>query len=520
MKIASTSMPGNGANRTSHRRAGFCASARRKHPDGDGSGLPRLRLVSCRFMVVSRSRAGGQAMRILLIAPASGPWRHVGRSRWFNGKTFRFSLLSLLTVAAETPADARVQIVDEQIDEIPWDGDYDLVGITCMTAAAPRAYEIAGWFRTRGVPVVLGGMHPTLVPDEAVRHADAICVGDAEGVWGRIVADARAGKLSGIYRSDSPRCLAGLRPVPRHLLARRHYGTLQAVQATRGCPNRCAFCAVSAFHGGRFRSRPVEEVVAEVAALPRRFFMFVDDSLTADPDYARALFKALRPLRKPWFSQAALGIADDPELVRLAAESGCIGLFVGLETFSERNLESVNKGFNRVEEYREKIEVLHDHGIGVEAGIVFGFDSDDRSVFRRTLALLDELRIDMIQVSVLTPLPGTPYHEKLDSRIFDRDWSHYDYHRVVFEPQRMSARELQAGHDWVTREFYRPWRIARRLARVATRHGGWRYLPFAAAINGAYLGRILRWDIRGRDPSVVARPGWFPVGLSSWPQMR
>jgi radical SAM superfamily enzyme YgiQ (UPF0313 family) len=297
--------------------------------------------------------------------------------------------------------------------------------------------------------------------------------------------------------------LAGLKPLPRHLLSRRHYGTVQAVQATRGCPHRCAFCAVSAFHEGGLRLRPVEEVVAEVAALPNRFFLFVDDSLTADADYARELFRRLRPAGKRWFSQATLAITDDAGLVRLAAASGCVGLFVGLETFSETTLATVDKGFNRVAEYRARIEVLHAHGIGVEAGIVFGFDGDDRTVFRRTLGWLDDLEIDMIQASVLTPLPGTPYYDRVRSRIFDHDWSHYDYHRVVFDPLLMSAAELQDGHDWVTAEFYRPRRIARRLARAAGRGEGWRYLPYAAAINGAYFGRVKRWKIRGRDPSAT-----------------
>jgi radical SAM superfamily enzyme YgiQ (UPF0313 family) len=410
-------------------------------------------------------------------------------------------LLSLLTVAAETPDDFEVEIVDEQLDEIPRDGDYDLVGITCMTAAAPRAYEIAGQFRSRGTPVVLGGMHPTFRPDEAMRHADAVCAGDAEGVWPRILADATAGKLRGVYRSDSPARLAGLRPLPRHLLKRSRYGTVQAVQATRGCPNRCTFCAVSAFHGGGFRQRPVAEVIAEIASLPERFFVFVDDSLTADLDYARELFEALRPLGKRWISQSTLAVTDNPSLVQLAADSGCVGLFVGLETFSDRNLTSVEKGFNRVADYRERVRCLHDHGIGVEAGIVFGFDADDRGVFGSTLGLLDELEIDMVQVSVLTPLPGTPWHARVAHRIFDHDWAHYDYHRVVFEPRQMTASQLQIGHDWVTAEFYRPWRIARRLGRPAMRRRGWRYLPYEAAINAAYYGRVLRWGIRGYDPA-------------------
>lgn len=441
-------------------------------------------------------------MNVLLIAPASGLWHGIGRSWWFNGRTFRFSLLSLLNVAAETPEDVRIRIVDEQVGRIPFDEDWDLVGITAMTAAAPRAYAIADRFRDRRVPVVLGGMHATFLPDEALGHVDAVCVGDAEGVWPRIVKDARSGRLQRVYRSDGRPALSGLRPLPRHLLPRRRYGTVQAVQATRGCPNRCSFCAVSAYHGGVQRQRPVEEVVAEVASLPERFFIFVDDSLTADSRYARRLFAALRPLGKLWVSQATLQIADDAALVRTAAEAGCIGLFVGLETFSGRNLGSVDKDFNRVDDYRDRVRFLHAHGIGVEAGIVFGFDGDDVGVFRRTLRFLDDLEIDMVQVSILTPLPGTPFGEKMAARVFDHDWSRYDYHHAVFHPKRMTAEQLRAGHDWITREFYRPRRIARRLARLAVRRRMWRVLPFAAAVNLAYFGRVLRWNLHGKDPGT------------------
>ena len=445
-------------------------------------------------------------MKVLLIAPASGNWHQVGQQRFFGGKTFRFSLLSLLTLAAETPSGVDVRIIDEQVRDIPWNEHFDLVGITCMTAAAPRAYDIADRFRACGIQVVLGGMHPTFLPDEALMHADAVCVGEAEGVWRHILEDARHGKLSGTYSSFVQHSLVGLHLPPRSLLDARRYGTIQSVQATRGCPNRCSFCSVSAFHKGSMRCRPVHEVVGEVQELSDRFFMFIDDSLTADRAYALKLFRALKPLDKIWISQSTLEIADDAELMWAASEAGCIGLFVGLESFSDSSLRSVDKGFNRVEEYRERVATLHANGIGVEAGIVFGFDTDGPEVFRTTLDLLDDIGIDAIQASVLTPLPGTPMFDGMVSRIEERDWSNYDYHHVVFRPARMTAEQLQAGHDWVTREFYRPWRIARRLARIALRPGGLRMMKYAAALNVAYYGRTVRWNIRGYDPGADAKP--------------
>lgn len=458
-------------------------------------------------------------MKILLIAPASGKWQGVARAGLFNGKTFRFSLLSLLSVAAATPENAKIQIIDEQVEDIPWESEVDLVGITCMTALAPRAYEISARFRRRGVPVVLGGMHPTLVPDEALGHATAVVAGDAEGVWPKVVEDARNGRLGGIYRSQAPPSLEGLKHPPRHLLTSEKYSTVYAMQATRGCPHGCEFCAVSAFNDKTQRRRPVEEVAAEVAEIPDRFVLFVDDNLTADRVYATELFKALMPLKKHWASQSTLAIADDLEFVRLAAASGCVGLFVGLETFSEKNLDSVAKSCHRVADYRKSIRCFHENGIAVEAGIVFGFDGDGLDAFESTLKVLDRLEVDAIQVSILTPLPGTPAHGKMRKRIFSHDWSKYDFHHPVFTPSNMTPVQLQAGHDWVTCRFYRPWRILRRTWRHAMRPRGMETLKYILALNLAYYGRIRSWRIRGWNPARPKprmRPGWMQRLRVAW----
>jgi radical SAM superfamily enzyme YgiQ (UPF0313 family) len=457
-------------------------------------------------------------MKLLLIAPASGHWQKVGKQQFFNGKTFRFSLLSLLSVAAETPAEVEIQIVDEQIEEIPWNHHYDLVGVTCMTALAPRAYQIADSFRERKIPVVLGGMHPSVLPQEALEHADAVVAGEVEGIWQKVIQDTQAGKLNGVYQRETPCDLHHLKPLPRHLLNRQGYATVHAVHATRGCPHHCNFCSVSAVHGGIQRKRPVEEVLAEVATIPDRHFIFVDDNLTADHEYAHELFAGLVPLGKKWMTQSTLEIVEDPCLVDLAAQAGCRGFFVGLETFSDHNLGLSDKTFNQVSHYREAIAFLHSRGIGVEAGIVFGFDGDDVGVFRKTLDLLDQIHVDLIQVSIFTPLPGTPRFESMQDRLVDRDWEHYDFHQPVFKPLGMSPSDLQAGHDWVTHEFYRPWRIARRLAWRSTLPKGIETLPYAVAMNLAYYGRTLRWQIKGYDPAVHPNgpvSGHFQQGKSS-----
>lgn len=440
-------------------------------------------------------------MKILLIAPASGRWKKIGRSRIFNGKTFRFSLLSLLSVAAETPPDVEIKIVDEQVDDIPWEEAFDLVGITCMTALANRAYEIASEFRKKGIPVILGGTHPSFCPEEVLKHADAVVVGDAEGIWKEVIEDLRLGKVKGIYKNKFPVELKGIKPPPRELLNSGNYGTIQAAQATRGCSNKCDFCSVAAFHNQTQRCRPVNEVYKEIAAIPDKFFIFVDDNLTADRDYAKELFKALVPLKKKWITQSTLSITEDEEFVKLAAEAGCIGLFVGLETFKSENLDSINKSFNKVEQYRKSIKLLHSYGIGVEAGIVFGFDNDTSDVFKNTLKTLDRLEVDVIQVSIFTPLPGTPRFTSMKNRIIDYNWSNYDFHNVVFTPDKMNVEELKAGHDWVTNRFYSPLRIVKRLLKHLMRPGGFKTIYYVAALNLAYLGRVLHWNIKGYDPA-------------------
>lgn len=442
-------------------------------------------------------------MNLLLIAPAAGPWRGVGKRRLVSGRTFRFSLLSLLSVAAETPPDVNIRILDEQIDDIPWNESPDLVGITCMTALAPRAYEISDRFRRRGVPVVLGGMHPTFCPDEALQHADAVVCGEAEGIWPQVVEDARCGRMAGVYRVSSPCDLSRLQPPPRHLLRQREYAAFP-VQATRGCPHVCAFCSVTAFHHNAQRRRPVAAVLEEIRQLPSRFFIFVDDHLTADLDYACELFYGLIPLRKRWVTQATLSITREPILLETMARAGCIGLFSGMETLCQTNLSSVNKNCHRIEEYQEAIRLCHQFGIGVEAGIVLGFDEDGPDVFEATLSVLDDLQVDAIQASIFTPLPGTPQFETMRDRILDTNWGHYDFHHVVFQPRRLSAESLQAGHDWMTREFYSPARISKRLARWTVQKRGLSTLPYAAAINLAYFGRIRTWHIKGWNPNNEA----------------
>jgi len=400
-----------------------------------------------------------------LISPTASIWRARSKGSTRGPRVFRFSMLPSLSVAASMPPGVETRIIDENVEPVDFDTDADLIGISFMTFNAPRAYEIAARFRDRGKTVVFGGFHPTFLPCEAIAHCDAVCIGEAEYNVPLMIEDFRAGRLQPIYRSERVD-LADLPPIPRNLLQPKRYLTPNVLQATRGCPYRCKFCSIAAFHGYEIRTRPVEAVVDELSGMGRQV-VFMDDNIIGDRDYALSLFNAMIPLGKRWFSQCGIHMADDEELLRAAVRSGCGGLFVGLESLSQANLSGWTKGPNRAAEYVRQVETLHENGIAVYAGFVFGSDGDSPDVFRRTLAFLDEARIDALQATRLTPFPGTPLFDEMDQagRIFDRDWSHYDFGHVVFEPLHMSRETLDLGVAWISREFYSRRRVARRVAR-------------------------------------------------------
>jgi radical SAM superfamily enzyme YgiQ (UPF0313 family) len=447
-------------------------------------------------------------MRILLVLPATEPLRVTHeRPNVPDRAMLRFSILPLTTVAALTPPEHEVTLCDENVQALDTDADVDVVGVSFMTALAPRAYEIAAEFRARGKVVVAGGYHPTLCTEEAERHFDAVVVGEAEDLWPRVLADIAAGRTQRVYRHESAPSLCGA-AIPRRDLTHdtmRHYVTVHAVQAGRGCPNRCRYCSVTAFFNHEHRTRPVADVVAELRGVPRDF-MFVDDNLIADVDYARRLFEAIAPLGKRWVTQCSLSLADDPELMRLARAAGCRGVFVGLETLSAANLEELGKDINRAERYRKQIRTLRRAGIGVQAGVIVGLDADDTGVFERMLRFLQRARIDALQLNILTPLPGTPMYEQFDEagRILDRDWSHYDFRHTVIRPAKMSPRELQDGADWLYHQYYRLDRVLLRTLRTL-----WTCGLVPAALTWR-LSRTYRYDnrregIRGRNPAPRRR---------------
>jgi len=411
--------------------------------------------------------------RLLLIAPSQR-----------TGKRALFPPLSLGVVAGLTPDDWEVSITDEAVEPVDFDAEADLVGITVMTPLAPRAYEIAARFRDRGVPVVLGGMHPTALPDEAARHADAVVVGEAEGVWERVLRDASRQRLRRLYRSRRHPDLAGL-PQPRRDLYRPGaYLTTATVQTSRGCPFACDFCTVTRFFGRTYRCRPVADILEELSGLGRRLVFFVDDNIFGAPARAREFFKSLIPLKLNWVGQSSINIARNPELLALAARSGCRGLFIGLESLVPGNIRDMGKGLlNRVEDYREAITRIQRHGIGVEGAFIFGLDGDDPGVFTRTVAFARRVGLAAAQFGLLTPFPGTPLRERLEreKRVLESDWSRYTISNVVFRPANMTPEALQAGFEWAYRSFYSYASIARRLLPQLFRFRS--ALPFFFALN-------------------------------------
>ena len=398
-------------------------------------------------------------MRLSLIIP-----------KWPEGSLwgqiyFRFPYLALTTLAALTGDDWDISIIDENIEPLNLSSLPDLAGISIMTPLARRGYEIARVFREKGVPVVLGGVHPTMMKDEARLHADSVVLGEAEGVWPQLLSDFSEGNLKSFYQARDFCSLDGLRPPRRELLSGKAYFFINTIQTTRGCPFDCEFCSVTSFYGRSYRVRPVNDIIDEMRNMEKHFVFFVDDNIVGSPSYAKELFRALIPLRVKWFSQASLSIVRDRELLDLAQKSGCRGLFIGFESLSQDTLKAMGKSVNKVNEYKEAVKMLHDHGIGIQASFIFGTDKDDGSVFSDVLRFIEKAHIEAALFSVLTPFPGTRIRETLsrENRILHTDWEKYDMNHVVFRPKKMTPEQLQDGLYWAYRRLYGYRSIIKRL---------------------------------------------------------
>ena len=403
-------------------------------------------------------------LKIALVSPKGPLYRHRG-GIW--KKSLRYQPLTLTTLAALIPADVphTVQLFDEGISDVPLDLDADLVGITVITGTAVRAYELADHYRARGIAVVLGGPHVTLIPDDAQPHADAIVVGYAEDSWPQLLRDASAGTLKQRYTQGASLDLSGRPFARRDLLPSRHFLTNNVFEATRGCVHACEFCVVPTAWGRRPLQKPVHEVVAEIRQHGARKLIFIDLNLIADRAYAVSLFTALIPLQLQWYGLSTVLLADDLELLALTQRSGCKGLLMGLESMSPANLKGNRKGFNSPARYAQVVERLHAHGIALQGCFVFGLDDDHPDVFLKTAEFAVQARIDLPRFAVVTPFPNTPLYTRLNAegRILTRNWELYDAQHVVFQPKHMSVHELAAGVEVAWKHAYSYRSIWRRL---------------------------------------------------------
>jgi len=421
-------------------------------------------------------------MKIQLLSPAGDI--HRGKEGTFK-PSLRYAPLTLTTLAALVPneLDPEITIQDEGVQSLDLDFEADLVGITAITGTSLRCYEIADRLRARGHAVVLGGVHPTLLPDEAAQHANAIVTGYAEESWPQLLRDFSRGMMQSRYAMPLRHKLDNVPMARRDLLKKRSYATVNTIEATRGCPHRCSFCAVPAAWPGTYLHRPIAQVIAELSTFRGRSALFIDLSPVENVDYAKALYRAMIPLRMRWVGLATTRIAEDQELLELAAASGCRGLLIGFEALSQGTVDQANKPFQSVRNYADVVKRLHDCGIGIQGCFVFGLDHDDRSVFERTIEFVDRVKIDLPRYAVATPFPGTALYRQWEAagRLLHKNWALYDVEHVVFQPRQMSPEALQEGLEWSWRQSY-SWRSF--FARMTA--SPWSRLPLWVSLNLGY----------------------------------
>jgi radical SAM superfamily enzyme YgiQ (UPF0313 family) len=406
-------------------------------------------------------------------------------------------------LAALTPARHTVRVTHQQVEPVNLDTDADLIAISFFSGFADEAYRLADAFRQRHKRVVAGGPHVTYWPEEALGHCDAVVLGEAEGVWPCLLEDAKAGRLQRQYRGQ-PQALEGL-PSPRYDLLPDRFFVKRVVQATRGCPFACSFCTVPAINPG-VRLRPVEEVLRDIRyeafphAWQRKIVWFWDDNLTAQRAYIKELLRAMIPLKRWWLTQASMDIAQDEELLDLMVKSGCIGVFLGIETFGAEALRAANKRQNRLSEYRHCIAKLHRRGMSVMAGFIAGFDGDTPDSIVGMADRLYEIGVDVPFLSVLTPYKGTPLYDQLqaEGRLLPRrGWSAFNGYNTAFQPKNITPVELTRAHRALWRRAFSPAHVLRRIAR-ASRYlspGAW---LMTACMNGFYGLK----QARGNAPSI------------------
>lgn len=421
-------------------------------------------------------------------------------------RSWQMQPLAIARLAALTPKEWSKVFFDDRMEPIDYDIKTDLVAISIETYTASRGYQIAARFRERKIPVVLGGFHATLCPDESLEHADAICVGEAEPVWAHMLEDARIGCLKGRYAGQKREMFNGLQP-DRKIFAGKNYLPIALIETSRGCPFRCNFCSVSAFYNASYRRRPIPAVVEEIRQAGRKHVFFVDDHITADLSSARELFSAIRPLKISWFSQAGLDGLKDESLLKAMAESGCMGLIIGFESLEPKNLARMSKHGNHEEEYTHVIDLLRRAGIFVYGQFIFGYPHDTQETFNNSLDFARREKMFLAAFNPLVPYPGTPLYREIEAggRLrFSKWWlsDQFTFGQTPFEPLGMRAEETEERCYRMKRSFYHPLSIVQRGADL--RRNGWIPKRIFAFIGMNLLARKEIYQ-RRRFP-VGARP--------------
>jgi len=386
-------------------------------------------------------------MRILLIMP------HANAKRSFLSK-FQYPSLTLQQIAGITPSEHAVEIVDERYEDINFNKNYDLIGISCLTYNSLRGYEVSDIFRKRAIPVVFGGYHASLLPKETKQHADSVVIGEAEYNWPKVLKDVEKGKLKPFYSADrlvEPEDI----PPARHDIG--VYTPMEAIQTSRGCPTGCEFCAMQKIEGPRFRGRPIDQVIDEMKTIKSKTIFFADASLTISPSYSKSLFKEMASLNKKFHCFGNINVLSrDDEFLALSQEAGVDRWYVGIESITQENINQAGKSTNKVENYAKTIRKIKDHNMNVTGFFMFGFDNDTPDIFKKTLEAIYKWDLDSASFSIVTPYPGTRLFDRLekDGRISSYDWSRYEEGKVNYKPLKMTEEDLIEGIRYAARNFF------------------------------------------------------------------